>query len=167
MTILFTDIEGSSALAEALGDDRWLAVLAAHNRIVRDQIAAHGGTEVKTAGDGFMVSFPSARRAVRCAVGIQRAFTERAGEIPGGLPLRVRIGLHTGEVIRDAGDLFGRNVNLAARIAAEARGGEILASELTRQLAEGGADLGFGRQRTIAVKGADDPAVVWTVDWDR
>ena len=74
VTILFSDIEGSTQMTERLGDQRWLQVLREHNRIVREQVAAHGGFEVKSQGDGFMIAFQSARRALLCAVAIQRAF---------------------------------------------------------------------------------------------
>ena len=89
VTLLFTDIEDSVAMTERLGDQRWLELLRAHNAIVRDHVAAHGGYEVKSQGDGFMVAFGSARQALQCAIAIQRAFAEhneRAAE-----PVRVRI----------------------------------------------------------------------------
>jgi class 3 adenylate cyclase len=133
VTILFSDIEASTAINERLGDVRWLKLVRAHHAIVRDQVHDHGGYEVKAQGDGFMIAFASARRAVECARAMQRAIDARLGEHPDG-PLRLRIGLHTGEAIRDEADFYGKNVALAARITDQARGGEILASSVVKQL---------------------------------
>ncbi|HEU5112551.1 MAG TPA: adenylate/guanylate cyclase domain-containing protein, partial [Acidimicrobiia bacterium] len=85
VTILFTDIEGSTQLTEQLGDEDWLTVLRAHNKVVRDQVKDHAGFEVKSQGDGFMLAFPSAKEALRCAIGIQRALATRE---PNGVVLR-------------------------------------------------------------------------------
>src|SRR5439155_13866511 len=112
VTILFTDIEGSPAMTERLGDHRAQEILGAHNRIVREQVAAHGGFEVKSQGDGFMLAFSSARRGLACAVAIQRALAEHA-EKNREDAIRVRIGVHTGEAIAEEGDFYGRHVNFA------------------------------------------------------
>ena len=152
VTILFSDIEGSSALNERLGDVRWLELLRAHNRVVRDQVQGCGGFEVKAQGDGFMIAFPSARRAIQCAHAIQDAVAAELDEHPDG-PIRVRIGLHTGEAIRDEADFYGKNVVIAARIADEARGGEILASSVVKQLTESAGDVGFADAREIELAG--------------
>src|SRR5207247_9501139 len=116
VTIMFSDIVGFSAMTERLGDERVQEILHTHCAIVRELIAVHGGFEVKTQGDGFMIAFPSARRGLRCAVAIQRAMAayDEHAEAPGGL----RIGLHTGEVTKDGSDFFNRSVLVAARIAA-------------------------------------------------
>ncbi|HEU4759168.1 MAG TPA: protein kinase, partial [Dehalococcoidia bacterium] len=126
VTIMFSDIEGSTALAERLGDKRFMEVLREHNSIVRKQAQAHGGFEVKSEGDGFMLAFQSARRALECALDIQRALATRNNATEE--PLRVRMGLHTGEAIKEGEDFFGRNVIMAARVASQACGGEILVS---------------------------------------
>jgi class 3 adenylate cyclase len=139
VTLLFSDIENSSRLTERVGDGRWMELLAAHNTIVRAQVDEHGGYEVKSQGDGFMVAFPAARQAVMCAIDIQRALLRRAAR--GDFPIRVRIGIHTGEAIRHAGDFFGRSVVLAARIADHAQGGDILISSLVHQLVAGRPDI--------------------------
>jgi class 3 adenylate cyclase len=163
VTILFTDIEDSTALNERLGDERWLEVLRAHNAIVRDCIHEHGGYEVKSQGDGFMIAYPSAREGLECAIDMQRHL---ASAVDGELdePLRVRIGLHTGEAMRERGDFFGRSVTLAARLGDEAEGGEILTSALVRELVGGTAEISFedvgerqlegirGRQRAYRVR---------------
>ncbi len=162
VTILFSDIEASTALNERLGDLRWLELLLTHHAIVRDQVHAHGGYEVKAQGDGFMVAFASARRAVQCARAIQRAIRAHLGEQPAG-PIRVRIGLHTGEAIRDEADFYGKNVVLAARITDHARGGEILASSVVKQLTESAGDIRFDNEREIELDGLDGTQTVFRV----
>jgi class 3 adenylate cyclase len=163
VTILFTDIEGSTALAQRLGDKAYHALLAEHNRILREQVARHGGHEVKSLGDGFMVAFASAARALACAVAIQKAFgqhNETAEE-----PINVRIGLNTGESIEEAGDYFGTAVTLAARIAARAQGGQILVSEVVRAVGGSLAGVEFrdaGRKQLKGIKGRQRVyEVVW------
>jgi len=171
VTILFTDIEGSTALAQRLGDKAYHALLAEHNRILREQVAGHGGHEVKSMGDGFMVAFASAARALSCAVGIQQAFAaynaERAAARaePVEAPINVRIGLNTGESIEEAGDYFGTAVTLAARIAARAQGGQILVSEVVRSVGGSLAGVEFrdaGRKQLKGIKGRQRVyEVVW------
>ena len=152
VTILFTDIEGSTALNDRLGDVRWLELLRAHNRIVREQVKACQGFEVKSQGDGFMIAFPSARRAIRCAQAIQDAMARELADHPDG-PVRVRIGLHTGEAIREESDFYGKNVVLAARIADQAQGGEILASSVVKDLADSSGDVHFEDPREVELAG--------------
>jgi class 3 adenylate cyclase len=152
ITIVFSDIEDSSALVERLGDRQWLELLDAHHGLVRDQIARHGGVEVKSQGDGFMLAFPSALRALLCTVDIQRRAGVQVTPDP-AIALRVRIAVHTGEVIRAAGDFFGRHVVLAARLASHAAGGETLVSELTRELVAGADDVRFGPPRDLVLRG--------------
>jgi class 3 adenylate cyclase len=171
VTILFTDIEGSTALAQRLGDKAYHALLAEHNRILREQVARHGGQEVKSMGDGFMVAFASAARALSCAVGIQKAFAAynaaraSAHAEPVEAPIRVRIGLNTGESIEEAGDYFGTAVTLAARIAARAQGGQILVSEVVRAVGGSLAGVEFrdaGRKQLKGIKGRQRVhEVVW------
>ncbi len=154
VTILFTDIEGSTEMTERLGDERWLELLRAHNTVVRRRIEAHSGFEVKSQGDGFMVASQSARKALECAVDIQRAFADRNETTEE--PIRVRIGLHTGEAIKEADDFYGKNVILAARIAAQAKGGQILVSEVTRTVIGSLAGVEFqdaGRKQLKGIKG--------------
>ena len=163
VTILFSDIEGSTAANERLGDRRWLEVLRAHNRIVRREVAAQRGFEVKCQGDGFMIAFGSARRAALCAVGVQRALGARRAHPEE--PVRVRIGLHTGEVVKEAEDFFGTNVTLAARIAAAADGGEILVSGLLKDLLESSGEVDFGPPREVELKGISGPRRVHEIVW--
>jgi class 3 adenylate cyclase len=164
VTILFSDIEGSTAMTESLGDQRWLQVLREHNAIVREQIAAHGGFEVKSQGDGFMLAFQSARRGLRCAIAIQRAF-RAYNEQHAAAPLSVRIGLHAGEVIKEADDFFGKNVILASRIAAQAKGGEILVSSLVKDLTQSAGDLRFDAERQTELKGLSGTYMLHPVIW--
>ncbi len=164
VTVLFTDIEGFTAMTDRLGDLRAHDLLRAHAAIVREQVAAHDGLEVKSQGDGFMVVFSSARRAVFCAMAIQRALAAFGMEHPDA-PLRVRIGLHTGEVIRDSDDFFGRNVILAARLTAQARGGEILVSSVLKELTESAGDIPFGDGRAVELKGISGVRHAYEVRW--
>jgi class 3 adenylate cyclase len=171
VTILFTDIEGSTALAQRLGDKAYHALLAEHNRILREQVARHGGQEVKSMGDGFMVAFASAARALSCAVNIQKAFAaynaERASAHaePVEAPINVRIGLNTGESIEEAGDYFGTAVTLAARIAARAQGGQVLVSEVVRTVGGSLAGVEFRDAGRKQLKGIPGRQRVFEVVW--
>ncbi|HLA19244.1 MAG TPA: adenylate/guanylate cyclase domain-containing protein, partial [Dehalococcoidia bacterium] len=163
VTIMFSDIEGSTAMTERLGDQRWLELLREHNALVRRQVKSHGGFEVKSEGDGFMLAFQSARRALECAIDIQRGFAasnEKAKE-----PVKVRIGLHTGEAIKEGDDFFGKHVNLAARVAGQAQGGEILVSSLLKELTESAGEFTFGEGRKVELKGLAGPHRVFEVRW--
>jgi class 3 adenylate cyclase/DNA-binding CsgD family transcriptional regulator/pimeloyl-ACP methyl ester carboxylesterase len=163
-TILFTDVEGSTALTQRLGDARARDVLRTHEHIVREALRAHGGSEVKTMGDGFMASFPSATRALECAIAMQRAFAEhneRAEE-----RIRVRVGLNAGEPIAEEEDLYGTAVNLTARIAAKAGGGEILVANVVRELAAGKGFL-FSDQGDVVLRGFEDPVRLYEILWDK
>ena len=166
VAILFSDIEDSTVLTEKLGDEQWLRVLREHNAIFREQISRHEGYEVKSQGDGFMLAFPDPCEALECAIEVQRAFAERERE-GGGESLRVRMGLHTGEVISEEGDYFGKNVILAARIAAQAVGGEILVSEKLRAAASGGNGNGlqFDEGRELELKGLAGSHRVFRAEW--
>ena len=146
-------------------------------RITREALKAHGGSEVKTMGDGFMASFGSATKALECAVAIQKAFdapetavgAQSLALLSSETPIRVRIGLNAGEPIAEddpggRGDLFGTAVIVAARIAARANGGEILVSDVVRQLVAGKGFL-FNDRGDHALKGFEDPVRVFEVRW--
>ncbi len=165
VTILFTDVENSTVITERLGDLRAREVLAAHNRLIREQVAANQGYEVKSMGDGFMIAFSSARRALQCAIGIQRALASGAIETH-EVPIRVRIGINTGEAIREEGDFFGKAVILAARIGAAAQAGEILVSPTVKEVAQSAGDVRFDQGREIALKGLSGTYRVYRVLWD-
>ena len=162
VTILFSDIEGSTTLNERIGDVRWLELLRAHNAVVREQVQAHGGFEVKSQGDGFMIAFPSARRAVQSARAIQSAISSEFDEHPDG-PIHLRIGLHTGEAMREEADFYGKNVVLAARIADQASGGEILASAVVKHLTESAGDISFENEREVELEGLSGKHIVYRV----
>jgi predicted ATPase/class 3 adenylate cyclase len=153
VTFLFTDIEGSTGLLQALGD-RYPAVLDEHAAILRRAVADHGGVEVSTHGDAFFVAFASPAGAVRAAVAAQRALA--AHDWSPGPPLRVRMGVHTGEGTLGGDDYVGLDVHRAARIADAAHGGQVVVSDATRGLVQhalpDGAslrDLGVHRLRGL------------------
>lgn len=161
-TVLFTDVEGSTALTQRLGDAKAREVLRQHERMVREALKAHGGSEVKTMGDGFMASFSSATKALESAIAMQRAFAEHnqsAAE-----PIKVRVGLNAGEPIAEEDDLFGTAVIMAARIAAKAKGGEILAANVVRELTAG-KDFLFADRGDTTLRGFDDPVRLYEVRW--
>lgn len=164
VTILFSDIEGFTSLNERLGDVRANEILRAHYALVRQELLTHRGFEVKVNGDGFMVAFDSAARALRCAQAIQRQQRAWSVEHP-ETPIRVRMGLHTGEAIRDADDFLGSTVNLASRIATAARGDEILVSSLFKELCASSGEFDFDRGQEIDLKGLSQPHRVFTVSW--
>ena len=153
VAIMFSDIEESTALNERIGDRAWVRLIAKHDKSVHRHVDNHRGYVVKSQGDGFMVAFAKPEQAVSCAVDIQRSLRKH----PNGI--RVRIGIHVGKSVRRGDDLFGRNVAMAARVAAEADGGEILVSETVRdaveasQDCEGIADISFGDGREAELKG--------------
>lgn len=149
VTIVCTDIVGSTRLADTMGDQRWRDLLGTHNAIVREHLARYGGTEVKTSGDGFLVAFASARSAVCFALDVRDAVK--------GLELELRVGLHAGEVERDGNDIVGRNVSLAFRLCDAAAPGEVLASTMVADLADSSSDVGFGDPRELSLAGIDRP----------
>jgi len=159
VTILFTDIASSTALSQRLGDAKAQEVRRAHNAIVREALKAQGGSEIKHTGDGIMASFPSASRALECAVAIQRATAERADP-----DLQLHIGLNAGEPVVEDSDLFGTSVDLARRICDHAEGAEILAANVVRELAAGKGFL-FSDRGATALRGFEDPVQVWEVRW--
>ncbi len=164
VTILFSDIAGYTPMTERLGDLKAGELLDAHNKVVRSQLAAHGGYEVKAQGDGFMVAFAGAGRALRCAIAIQRAFAERNATVPAE-PIDVHLGLHTGEAVRQGDDFLGRTVIMASRITAEARAGEILVSSLIHELAASSGEFSFEEPRRTELKGIAAPQVLYPVTW--
>jgi class 3 adenylate cyclase/pimeloyl-ACP methyl ester carboxylesterase len=160
-TILFTDLEAHTAMMNRLGDARGREVLREHERISRDALRAHGGTEVKTIGDSFMASFPSAQKAIECAIALQRAFA--AGDFAGER-LRIRVGINAGEPIADEDDLFGSSVILASRTKEKAAGGEIFVTDVVRQLVAG-KGFAFTDRGEMEMKGFDEPVRLYEVRW--
>ena len=137
ITILFTDIDGYTSMTERLGDRASQTMLRAHNHVVRQALAGHGGREVKHTGDGIMAFFSCAARAVECALAIQDGITTFNHRRRDREPLRVAVGLNTGSPIREDGDLYGTAVIVAARAVDLAAGGEVVVTDVVRQLAAG------------------------------
>ncbi len=160
--ILFTDLVGHTQMMRRLGDDKGRDVLREHEAVTRTVLKQHGGAEVKTMGDGFMASFPSVTKGVECAIALQKAFDER--NVSAAEPLNVRVGLNAGEPIEEDGDLFGETVIMAARIAAMAKGGEILSSLGVRELC-GGKGFLFADRGEHAMRGFEDPVRVFEISW--
>ncbi len=134
VTLLFTDIEGSTRLLEQLGRDAYVRTLAEHRRLLREVFTAHEGVEVEMQGDSFHFAFPSARAAVVAAVSVQQALHEHEWESE---PVRVRIGLHTGEPVQADGLYAGLDVHRAARVMDAAHGGQVLLTARTAELIAG------------------------------
>ena len=162
-TILFTDMERSTALTQHLGDAGAQEVRRAHNTIVRDALKAHSGREIKHTGDGIMASFSAASSALECAIAIQRGVAEHKHAKPHS-PLGVYVGLNAGEPIAEDDDLFGTSVDLAARLVDHAQPAQIIASDVVRQLAAG-KDFLFSDLGETELRGFEDPVKLWEVSW--
>jgi class 3 adenylate cyclase len=159
-TFMFTDIVGSTRLAEALGDDAWERLLRWHDDKLRELVRTSGGEVVNSTGDGFFVAFESATAAIDCAGSIQKALTDHRDE--SGFALSVRVGLHTAEANRRGDDYSGMGVHIAARVAALAEAGQILATRET--LAEAG-DVSGMDSRDVEVRGVTAPVAIVSVGW--
>jgi class 3 adenylate cyclase len=158
-TFMFTDIEGSTTLVEALGDDAWQGVLRWHDETLRSLFADHRGEEVVATGDGFFVGFDSPDDAIACAVAIQRRLAEHRRTQ--GFAPKVRIGVHASGATQVGKNFSGKGVHEAARIAALADGNEIMASRTTA------ADARFplSEPRTVTLRGTTDPIEIVAIDW--
>lgn len=157
MTLVFTDIVNSTALAESMGDNTWTETVREHESAIRRITTSGGGRVVKLLGDGSMLAFGSARGAVRAAIEIQ-ASTQRG-------PFAVRIGAHTGDVIRTGSDFFGTTVNKAARIAATAGAGEIMVSSTTAEMIGSMEGIRVEDVGLVALKGLSGSHHVFAVHW--
>jgi class 3 adenylate cyclase len=155
VTIMFTDVEGSTRLLSTRGFTESHEIMKAYEAIIEEKVAEHAGRRIKGLGDGMMISFGSVRHGVECALEIQRAIGEYSKQNP-ERKIRVRIGLNTGEVVEEAGDIFGAAVNVAARVAGKARGGEILVSDVVRQLVGPMAEMQFALRGRYRLKGFPD-----------
>lgn len=163
VVVLFTDIEGSTALNERIGDRAWVKLIARHDEMVQRLVAQHSGHVVKSQGDGFMIAFAQPDQAVRCALAIQHALQSRRGR-KSQQPIRVRIGVHMGRSVRRGDDLFGRNVAMAARVAAAAEGGQILISGPVREAVKECNDITVGTGRDAELKGFAGTHRLYAVD---
>ena len=159
VVVLFTDIADSTALTQRLGDTKAQELVRAHNTIVRKALSARGGSEIKHTGDGIMASFPTASSALECAVAIQGAVDSR-----GEAHLRVHIGLNAGEPVAEDSDLFGTAVQLARRICDHAADGEILVSDVVRQLAAG-KGFAFVDRGPSSLKGFSEAIPLYELRW--
>jgi class 3 adenylate cyclase len=159
--IMFTDIEGSTAISTSRGDAAAIEVVKRHDQVVVSALEAHGGRIIKHTGDGAFASFTSALRALDASIAIQREVAQPGTD---GLELAVKIGMTVGEPVEDSQDLFGASVNLAARICAHAAGGQILASGTVRDLAIG-KRIEFRSMGPIGLKGFPDPVPLFEVAW--
>ena len=163
VTVLFSDIEGSTELNVRLGDRAWVALLAEHDKLARDIISRHRGRVVKSQGDGFMVVFRHPSDALRAAEQLHAGLATARGRLR-STPIRVRIGMHRGVVVARDGDFFGRNVALAARVASEADGGETLVSDELREALLDSTEFVFSDPREAVLKGFSAPQTLWLVE---
>ncbi len=159
-TILFTDMVDSTATTQRMGDAGAQDLVRAHNAVVRDSLRAFGGVEIKHTGDGIMATFPSASRALNCALAIQVNIALHNGA--NGTDLKVRAGLNAGEPIAEERDLFGASVQMAARVCGEAGRGQVLVSNVVRELAAG-KGFEFADAGEAALKGFETPVRLYAV----
>jgi class 3 adenylate cyclase len=160
-TIMFTDIEGSTAMTERLGDAAAVEVVRVHDEITRDALSRHDGREVKHTGDGMMAAFVEASRAVACAIDLQRAFAALAERRPAET-IRIRIGLSAGEPVAANRDLYGVTVNLARRVCDAAPAGGIMVSAVVRDLCAG-KGFAFDDRGEATLKGFAEPIRLFVV----
>jgi len=163
--ILFTDLEGSTAMTENLGAAAFMVLLTEHDLIIRRSLVAQWGREVKHTGDGILASFDNVTNALRCASAIQDGFRARAakGETP---ILRVRIGVAAGEPVDHNDDIFGSAVNLAARLCDAAEAEQILVSGMVQDLGDQ-EGFSFHEAGQHSLKGFTDPVSVFALERDR
>lgn len=152
VVILFSDIEESTALNERIGDRAWVKLISSHDKLVQGLVQRRSGHVVKSQGDGFMIAFSRAEHAVRCGIDLQHALQKDAKR-KRHEEIRVRIGIHMGRSVRRGDDLFGRNVAMAARVAAQAVGGQILVSQPVRDALRDCDDIAFDEGRDVELKG--------------
>ena len=150
IVVMFSDIEGSTARNEELGDRGWVKLLEKHNKLINKHVDDHGGHVVKSQGDGYMIAFSDPGQAVRCGVKVQEALLKNPDRWD---RIRVRMGVHVGSSVRRGDDIFGLNVAMAARVANQAEGGEILVSEPVRNAIGSAPDLNLGTPRDVELKG--------------
>jgi class 3 adenylate cyclase len=158
-TIVFTDLEGSTSILDAVGQSAFMVLLTEHDLIIRRALVAARGREVKHTGDGIMASFDDVASALQCSKAIQAGFAARTAAAP-DTELRVRIGIAAGEPVDHNDDLFGSTVTLASRICGAAEAGRILTSDLVRDL---GSERGFAFDggRDVVLKGFASPIRVF------
>ena len=164
VTLLFTDLVGSTELIDRLGDEAGDRLLRDHFAVLREAAKEHGGQEVKSLGDGLMLAFASALSALACAVRMQRRIAASVDEA-GGEAVGLRIGLNAGEAISAEGDYFGRPVVVAKRLCDRAGRGQILVSDVLRSLVGNRAEYRFIALGALQLKGFADPVTAFGLDW--
>jgi class 3 adenylate cyclase len=163
VTLLFSDIVAYTVLLDRLGDVAAHQLIQEHNGIVRALTRSNGGHEVELRGDGFLLAFADPAQSLRCAIALQRAFADRNGDA--AEPIRIRIGLHTGETIRDADTFFGKSVVAAFRVADMAEGEQILVTDSVRDELVANEEFAFDEGREVDLKGFEDSRTVYAVSW--
>jgi class 3 adenylate cyclase len=161
--IMFTDLEDSTQMINELGDERAMELLRTHNTLTRDALQIHTGREIKHTGDGFMASFTSALNAVQCAVDIQKMTAKHRAEHPDE-GMNLRIGISAGEPVRNDNQLYGAAVNLAARLCAHAKPGNILVAQVVRDLLVG-KGVAFNNLGEFKAKGFEEPVPLIEIAW--
>jgi len=164
VTVAFTDLVGSTELSSRIGHDAYELLRRSHFGGLRLAIAKHGGSEIKTTGDGLMVSFVSTADALACAIAIQQSPEILSGP-DGEAPLRIRIGVSSGEATREGVDLYGPPVVEASRLCAAASGGQILVSDVVRGLTRG-KSYRFNAVGELTLKGLTHPVAAFEVVWE-
>jgi class 3 adenylate cyclase len=165
-SIMFTDLKDSTQIAVQLGDEKAMHLLRVHNAMTREALRANNGREVKTTGDGFLLSFVNATDALNCAIAIQEAFKDYNERYPEE-KLFVRIGVAAGEPIEEKGDLYGAAVNLASRICDRANAGGVLIAQIVHDEIRDKEDhLKFAPGGKLTLKGFDQPVDVYEVLWE-
>ncbi|HEY1510891.1 MAG TPA: adenylate/guanylate cyclase domain-containing protein [Solirubrobacteraceae bacterium] len=163
VTLMLSDIADAGTAAERLGPERWERLLADHRVLVEQLVPHHDGTIVKFERDGFLASFTSAQAGLHAAIELQRTFT--GGDGTGEQPLAIRVGVHSGFVIANPDQLLGRNVVLAARIAAQAKAGEILVSSNLKEYTQSDPTLSFEEHGEYHFKGLHGEHLLFEVRW--
>jgi class 3 adenylate cyclase len=163
MAVLFTDMVGSTELTGRIGDEDAQTILRDHNAIVRRALEATRGREVKHTGDGIMASFPTVSAALTCAARIQQQIDEHNTSDPTH-PLRVKVGINAGEPLSEDDDLFGTVVQLSARVCDRAGAGEVLVTNLVREMVAG-KGFAFTDRGVVELKGFAEPVRLWSLDW--
>ncbi len=162
VTLMLSDIAEADAAAQQLGAERWEQLVRDHHLLVEQILARHDGQVARFQGDGFLASFGSAHAGLHAAVDLQRTFSAAPTDAQS---LSVRVGLHSGFVIGNPEQMMGRNVVLAARIAGQAKGGEILVSSTAKEYTETDPSFQFEERGDFHFKGLLGEHIVYAVSW--
>ena len=163
ITVLFTDIVGSTAMTQTHGDEKAQLVIRTHNRIIREALTDNFGKEIKHTGDGIMAAFSKTTNSVVAAIQMQRQAQSYNVDNP-DLRLHLKIGLNAGEPIAEDNDLFGSTVQMSARIVDKAQGEQIFVSENVRGICAG-KGISFINRGGFEMKGFSEPPILYEVEW--